>query len=102
MSMQDKIDDLHYYTTWIKFGLGRASYDASQEIRNNHLTREEGVALVHQFDGEKPKRYFGEVMDYLGMTSDEFDQLCEKFRSPHLWSKDSGEWALRHIVQNPA
>ncbi len=101
-SIDDKIDDLHYYTTWIKFGLGRASYDASQEIRNNHLTREEGVALVKQFDGEKPARYFGEVMDYLGMTSAEFDQLCEKFRSPHLWSKDSGEWKLRHLVQNPA
>ena len=50
-SIDDKIDDLHYYTTWIKFGLGRASYDASQEIRNRHLTRDEGVALVHQFDG---------------------------------------------------
>jgi N-acetyl sugar amidotransferase len=101
-SIDDKIDDLHYYTTWIKFGLGRASYDASQEIRNNHLTREEGVALVQQFDGEKPTRYFGEVMDYLGMTAGEFDQLCDKFRSPHLWTKDSGEWRLRQIVQNPA
>ncbi|MCC7451866.1 MAG: N-acetyl sugar amidotransferase, partial [Anaerolineae bacterium] len=25
-SIDDKIDDLHYYTTFIKFGLGRASY----------------------------------------------------------------------------
>jgi len=40
---------------YIKFGLGRASYEASQEIRNHHLTREEGVALVHRFDGEFPK-----------------------------------------------
>ena len=31
-SIDDKIDDLHYYTTHIKFGLGRASYDSSQEI----------------------------------------------------------------------
>ncbi|MCX6056658.1 MAG: N-acetyl sugar amidotransferase, partial [Chloroflexi bacterium] len=34
-SIDDKIDDLHYYTTYMKFGLGRASYDASQEIRNH-------------------------------------------------------------------
>ena len=53
-SIDDKIDDLHYYTTFIKFGLGRATYDASQEIRNKHLTREEGVALVKRFDGEFP------------------------------------------------
>ena len=49
-SIDDKIDDIHYYTTYIKFGLGRASYDASQEIRNKHLTREEGIALVRRFE----------------------------------------------------
>jgi hypothetical protein len=97
-SIDDKIDDLHYYTTWIKFGLGRASYDASQEIRNKHLTREEGVILVRQFDGEKPSRYFAEVMEYIGMTPSEFDRLCDQFRSPHLWDKQNGEWKLRHVV----
>jgi N-acetyl sugar amidotransferase len=97
-SIDDKIDDLHYYTTWIKFGLGRASYDASQEIRNRHLTREEGVALVHQFDGEVPTRYFSEVMEYIGMSADEFMSLCDDARSAHLWEKHGGEWVLRHVV----
>lgn len=93
--IDDKIDDLHYYTTHIKFGLGRASCDASQEIHNHHLTREEGVALARQFDGERPRRYLGEVLDYLGLSEDEFDALCDRFRSPHLWEKPDGEWALR-------
>lgn len=97
-SIDDKIDDLHYYTTHIKFGLGRASYDASQEIRNKHLTREEGVALVRRFDGEKPTRYFQEVMDYLEMKPERFDTLCDEFRSPHLWKKENGEWKLRSVV----
>ena len=30
-SIDDKIDDLHYYTTFIKFGIGRATYDVSQK-----------------------------------------------------------------------
>jgi N-acetyl sugar amidotransferase len=97
-SIDDKIDDLHYYTTWIKFGLGRASYDASQEIRNKHLTREEGIALVRQFDGEKPTRYIHDVMDYIKLDIDEFMDLCDKFRSPHLWTKLNGQWKLRHTV----
>lgn len=97
-SIDDKIDDLHYYTTFIKFGLGRASYDASQEIRNNHLTRDEGVALVQRFDGEFPDRYFQEVMDYLEMDPEHFLELCDKFRSPHLWHKVDGQWRLRHQV----
>ena len=97
--IDDKIDDLHFYTTFIKFGIGRATYDAAQEIRNRHLTREEGVALVNRFDGEFPDRYFNEVMEYIGMEPEHFHQLCDKFRSPHLWGKDSeGKWKLRHNV----
>ena len=99
-SIDDKIDDLHYFTTYIKFGIGRATYDASQEIRNKHLTREDGVALVRKFDGEFPDRYFKEVMQYLDIDPDYFQhELTDKFRSPHLWGKDeSGVWKLRHTV----
>jgi N-acetyl sugar amidotransferase len=97
-SIDDKIDDLHYYTTFIKFGIGRATYDASQEIRNKHLTREEGVALVKRFDGEFPDKYFKEVMDYIGIDPAYFIELCDKFRSPHLWEIVSGDWKLRHNV----
>lgn len=97
-SLDDKIDGFHYYTTWIKFGLGRATYDASQEIRNRHLTRDEAVALVKRFDGEFPERYFYDVMDYIGMTKEQFMELTDRFRSPHLWVKEGGEWVLRHPV----
>jgi hypothetical protein len=97
-SIDDKIDDLHYYTTHIKFGIGRATYDASQEIRNNHITREEGQALVRKFDGEFPDRYFQELMEYLEIKPEYFHKLCDQFRSPHLWAKVNGEWKLRHTV----
>lgn len=98
-SIDDKIDDLHYYTTFIKFGIGRATYDASQEIRNGHVTREEGVALVKRFDGEFPDRYFEEIMEYIELDPQRFHELADHFRSPHLWGKDeSDNWRLRHTV----
>ena len=97
-SIDDKIDDLHYYTYFIKFGLGRTSPDASQEIRNKHLTREEGIALVRRYDGEFPDIYFNEIMDFLDMDPDYFHELCNKFRSQHLWNNINGEWKLRHTV----
>lgn len=99
-SIDDKIDDLHYYTTFIKFGIGRATYDASQEIRNHHITREEGQALVKKFDGEFPDKYFNEVMDYIDIKPEHFHELADKFRSPHLWVKKNKEWKLRHTVNN--
>jgi N-acetyl sugar amidotransferase len=97
-SIDDKIDDLHYYTTFIKFGLGRCTYDASQEIRNHHISREEAQALVKKFDGEFPDRYFNDIMDYIDMKPERFFELCDQFRSPHLWNKEGGEWKLRHTV----
>ncbi len=98
-SIDDKIDDLHYYTTFAKFGLGRASSDAAQEIRNKHITREEGVALVHRFDGETPQKYIAEVLKSIDITVEHFFDLCDQFRSPHLWKKEHGEWKLKHQVE---
>ncbi len=97
-SLDDKIDGLHYYTTYIKFGLGRASYDAAQEIRNNHLTRPEGIALVRRFDGEFPGRHFHEITESIGMKPERFMELCDTFRSPHLWKREDNGWQLRSQV----
>ena len=113
-SIDDKIDDLHYYTTGIKFGIGRASYDAAQEIRSGDITREEGVALVNKFDLEFPKRFEDEIFKYLSIDDQNFgdirslfeqpdfnreylELLAENFRSPHLWTcDDSGNFKLKY------
>lgn len=116
-SIDDRIDDLHYFTTGIKFGIGRASYDAAQEIRSGDIDREEGIALVKRFDHEYPERFIDEMFSYLSLTEKEFPEsskmfeqpimnreyfrlLTDQFRSPHLWYNESGEWKLRHSVWN--
>ena len=98
-SIDDKIDPFHYYTTYIKFGLGRASYDAAQEVRNNKITRDEAVSLVKQFDSEFPTKYFEEFIDYLGISREEFTAKIDENRSPHLWSKNqNGSWEIKNAV----
>ena len=94
--IDDKIDDLHFYTTYIKFGIGRATYDVAQELRNGHLSIEEGKRLIKKYDGEFPDRYFPEIMKYLNLDPKEFLQLVDKFRSPHLWKKTKKKWMLRY------
>ena len=89
---------MHFYTTFIKFGLGRASYDASQEIRNNKITREEGINLVKKFDGEFPKTYFKDFIDYIEISEDEFLRKIDDLRSPHLWEKKNNDWTLRQLI----
>ena len=116
-SIDDKIDDFHYYTIYIKFGIGRATYDASQEIRNNEINRDEGIALVRKYDGEFPERFAKEVFNYISLPEKEypiackqfeqplvdrtyFDSLIDTFRSPHLWEKKGETWALRKTLWN--
>ena len=114
-SIDDRIDDFHYFTTGIKFGIGRASYDAAQEIRSGDIDREEGVALVKRFDLEFPQRFAEEIYRYLSipakeypqgsrmfeqpiMDDDYFSRLTDQFRSPHLWVHERDAWRLRHAV----
>ena len=96
--IDDKIDDFHYYTLFLKFGIGRATYDVSQEIRNDHLSIEEGKKLISKYDGEFPYIYFNDVMNYLNIKKNDFYKLCDKFRSPHLWKKTKYGWKLRHTA----
>ena len=114
-SIDDRIDDFHYYTTYVKFGIGRATYDAAQDIRSGDINREEGVALVKRFDGEVPERFAEEIFRYLSLPPKEFPAasrafaqpivdrdyfmaLADQFRSPHLWTNEGGQWRLRHTV----
>ena len=101
-SIDDRIDPLHYYTTFIKFGIGRATYDAAQEVRNGKITREEAVALVRRYDDEFPAKFFDEILEYIGIDEDRFWEVIDRARSPHLWAKDGNDWKLRHTVWSDA
>jgi N-acetyl sugar amidotransferase len=98
-SIDDKIDDFHWYTTFIKFGIGRATYDAYQEVRNNKITREEAVSLVKKYDAEFPQRYFQEFLDYININEATFWKTINSFRSSHLWKKEKNNWTLKYQVK---
>ena len=97
--IDDKMDTLHYFTYLIKFGLGRASYDASQEIRNKKITREEGVSLVRKYDTEIPNKYLGDMLNYMDIDSDVFWKVIDQNRPKNLWKKENNNWILSHQVK---
>lgn len=98
-SLDDKMDGMHYFMKFIKFGFGRATDDTSHEIRDGHISREEAIALVRRYDGEFPKKYFKEFLEYLGITEEHFWAVADSWRSPTVWDKDSdGKWLLKKRV----
>ena len=99
-SLDDKIDGQHYYTMYIKFGQGRAMNDACRDIRDGYIIRDEALALMKKYDGEFPKKYFQEFLNYINITEEEYWNIIDNARSPHLWEKKNGEWHLKHVVYN--
>lgn len=99
-SLDDRIDPLHYFTTFIKFGIGRATYDAAQEVRNGKITREEAIALIKRYDDEFPAKYFSEILEYMNINEKRFWDVINNARSPHLWKYHNNEWSLRKPIWN--
>lgn len=93
-SLDDRLDGLHYFLGYIKFGIGRCTSDSAHEIRDGKITREEGVALVHKFDGEFPRKHFAEVCAYMGISELEAQVIIERWKSPEVW----GATGLRYRV----
>ena len=99
-SLDDVTDPLHYYMSYIKFGIGRATSDAAHEIRDGHITREEGVQLVKKFDHEKPNHSIKATLDYLNITTDDLNAIIDGYRDrrPNLWRKTNKDWELKYAV----
>ncbi len=98
-SLDDEFDGFHFYLQFIKFGFGRATSDTAHEIRDGKITREEGIALVKKYDGEFPKKYYKNFLQYCSITEKEFESIIDSWRSDHIWGKDkSGKWILKNPI----
>lgn len=100
-SLDDRMDGFHYYLAFMKFGICRATADAAHEIRDGHITRDEGAALVKRYDGEFPAKHYKEFLEYIGITDEEFWRVANSWRQPHIWEKANGDWRLKHAVHYP-
>ena len=93
-SLDDELDFLHYYMAFIKFGIGRATSDAAHEIRDGHISREEGIALVKKYDGEFSERHWNLALDYMGISDREGRAIINKWRSPEIWNGEKLRFAV--------
>jgi N-acetyl sugar amidotransferase len=87
-NIDEKMHGLHDYLKFVKYGFGRATDHACIDIRNNRLTREEGLKLVKQYDGKYPHYGINEFIKYSGMSKDEVDEVIDSFTNPILFAQD--------------
>ena len=99
------VDSFHYsgihdLIKYIKHGYGKVVDHASREIRFGRLTREEGIALVKQFEYNEPKD-LELLCEWLGISSGEFYECVNRFRDPSVWQQEAtGIWRRSDCIEN--
>ena len=76
-SVECVMPGLHDWTKFIKRGFGRATDQATRDVRAGLLTREEGFDLINEIDPKRP-----EILDYfLEQTGMAEKELIDKLKS---------------------
>ncbi len=92
---------LHEYLMYLKFGYGRATAQASMDIRRNRVTREDAAKVIVKLEGNYPASFLGknlqDILADIGMTQKKFDEICDQYTNYELFEVDKdGE-----LVKNP-
>ena len=95
--LDDKLEWLHYYMMFIKYGMGRATADAAQEIRSGKITRG-SLKLVELYDAEFPEQHVDSLCEYMNLTRNELYSIIDSFRPPHLWERVNNECVLSFLI----
>ena len=98
-SLDDKIDPLYYYMQYIKFGFGRATRDSCRMIQNNQMNRDQAINLARKYDHEFPEDNFQQILDYLNLSSDKFEEIINKHRNKEIWKTSiNNKWELINSI----
>ena len=99
-NLDEKMHGLHDYLKYVKYGFGRATDHASIDIRNNRLTRKQGLEKVNEFDGKYPHYGIKTFIKYSGMAKKEIDTIIDSFTNPILFESDENDEFKRDINFN--
>ena len=87
---------IHDYLKFIKLGYGRGTDHSNYEIRENRLTRDQGIEMVRRYDHVKP-RDLKRWLKYVDMSEEEFDSIADKFRDQRAWKIKDNKWFKENL-----
>jgi N-acetyl sugar amidotransferase len=95
------IHRVHQYFKVLKFGYGRATDHACEDIRNGRITREAAKLLVRAHDLVDVS---DEIVDafcaHLDITRERFHEVMERYRNKDIWKRASdGRWNIPGHLQ---
>lgn len=89
----------HTYLMFLKFGWGRGSQEATNDIRVDGMTREEGIRMAERFDDYNCQDYKQLLLSGMDMSEQEFDTVIDKWANTSVVCWDGGKWKLKHPIK---
>lgn len=99
-NLDTKYVAMHDYFKFLKYGFGRATDHASIDIRNNRISREEGLRLVKKHEGNIPTKYLKSFLLDFELSQSEFISICDKFTDKQLFQTDENGNLIRDSKNN--
>ena len=99
--VDDFFQDTHNYLKYLKFGYGRVTDQVSIEIRNQRMTREEGIELIRKYEHKIIPNNLKIFLKFTGLSEEEFLANIEHLRDTSIYEKKSdGKWELLDWIGN--
>ena len=96
--IEDHANDVHDYLKFLKFGYGRATDDASMELRHERLSRTTAFVLINEYDSNEPQS-LGYYLDYLELSRKDFFSAVENSRDLDVWEFANSTWKIKDDIQ---
>ena len=80
---------IHDYFCYLKYGFGRATMQASLQIRRKIISRAEALQKVKQLEGKYPISYLDkklkDILKSISVTEEEFIDICDQFTNKKIF-----------------
>tara|TARA_B110000196_G_C21012419_1_gene598596 strand:- start:536 stop:1033 length:498 start_codon:yes stop_codon:yes gene_type:complete len=99
--VEDFFQDTHNYLKYLKFGYGRVTDQVSTEIRNQRMTREEGIEYIKKYEHNIVPNNLKAFCEFAGLSKEEFLENIEHLRDMSMWKKNrNSEWEILDWIGN--
>ncbi|MBW7876239.1 MAG: N-acetyl sugar amidotransferase [Candidatus Cloacimonetes bacterium] len=89
---------LHHFTKWYKFGIGRTFDNASVEIRNGRMSREEAIEKIRNHRDIAWKENVEALCDFIGWNTEKFRSCMRSFANKSLWKQSGDELVMENFI----
>ena len=99
VGIDEKINRIHQYIKLLKFGYGRGTDHACEDIRNGHISRKAGIKLVKNYDRVSLTDYFvDDFIKFIGISKNYFYKILNNFTNKKIWKKSNNKLILKKEI----